>query len=93
MQDNNLQYILYNIPQTSGVPITFDIIEKLEVFGKTINRNILELSLAWVAQQKQVGSVLVGATSPEQIKQNIHAISWEMTESELEEVNKIVLGN
>ena len=29
VQDNNLQYILYNIPQTSGVPITFDIIEKL----------------------------------------------------------------
>ena len=27
--DNNLQYILYHIPQTSGVPITFDIIEKL----------------------------------------------------------------
>ena len=71
----------------------FDVIEKLEVFGKTINRNILELSLAWVAQQKQVGSVLVGATSPEQIKQNIDAISWEMTESELEEVNTIILGN
>ena len=27
--DNNLQYVLYHIPQTSGVPITFDIIEKL----------------------------------------------------------------
>lgn len=27
--DNDLQYILYNIPQTSGVEITFDIIEKL----------------------------------------------------------------
>lgn len=29
VEDNDLQYILYNIPQTSGVPITFDIIEKL----------------------------------------------------------------
>ena len=27
--DNNLHYILYHIPQTSGVPITFDVIEKL----------------------------------------------------------------
>lgn len=27
--DNDLHYILYHIPQTSGVPITFDVIEKL----------------------------------------------------------------
>ena len=27
--DNKLHYILYNIPQTSGVPINFEIIEKL----------------------------------------------------------------
>ena len=31
-----------------------------------IGRNILEISLAWVAHRRQVGSVLVGATSPEQ---------------------------
>ena len=70
-----------------------DTIDKINEFGKKINRNLLEISLAWVAQQDQVGSVLVGATSPDQIKQNIDAISWEMTESELEEVNKAVLGN
>lgn len=29
VEDNDLQYILYNIPQMSGVAITFDIIEKL----------------------------------------------------------------
>lgn len=71
----------------------FDTIDKINEFGKKINRNLLEISLAWVAQQDQVGSVLVGATSPDQIKQNIDAISWEMTESELEEVNKAVLAN
>lgn len=27
--DNNLQYVLYHIPQISGVPITFEIIDKL----------------------------------------------------------------
>ena len=27
--DNNLQYILYHIPQTSGVPISFEVIERL----------------------------------------------------------------
>ena len=29
VEDDDLQYILYNIPQMSGVPITFEIIEKL----------------------------------------------------------------
>ena len=39
-----------------------------------------------------VSSVLVGATSAEQMIQNIEAISWEMSDDEMEKIDQIILG-
>ncbi|HIB25896.1 MAG TPA: aldo/keto reductase, partial [Gammaproteobacteria bacterium] len=52
--------------------------------------NILEMSLSWAANQKQIGSVLVGVTKPEQLIQNIKAISWKMSPEEMESINNIL---
>jgi aryl-alcohol dehydrogenase-like predicted oxidoreductase len=71
----------------------FDLMDKLIEFGKSINRNILELSLCWAANQNQIGSVLVGVTKPEQLIQNVEAISWKMTPEEMESINNILKEN
>ena len=68
----------------------FDIIDKLNDYGSKIGRNILEISLAWVANRNQVASVLVGATSPEQMIQNIEAISWDISEEEIETIDNLL---
>ena len=68
----------------------FDVIEKITEFGKSIDRNILEMSLSWAANQKQIGSVLVGATKSEQLIQNINAISWKMSPEEMDSINNIL---
>ena len=70
----------------------FNLIDEVEVFGKEINRSLLEISLAWVAKREMVSSVLVGATSAEQMIQNIEAISWEMSDDEMEKIDQIILG-
>ena len=70
----------------------FNLIDEVEVFGKEINRSLLEISLAWVAKREMVSSVLVGATSAEQMIQNIEAISWEMSDEEMEKIDQIILG-
>ena len=71
----------------------FDIIDKLNGFGSEIGRNLLEISLAWVANRSQVASVLVGATSPEQMVQNIEAISWNISVEEIQTIDSLVLGD
>ena len=71
----------------------FDLMDKLIEFGKSINRNILELSLCWGANQNQIGSVLVGVTKPGQVMQNVEAISWKMTPEEMESINNILKEN
>ncbi|MBM23796.1 MAG: aldo/keto reductase [Gammaproteobacteria bacterium] len=68
----------------------FDLIDKIIEFGKSIDRNILEISLSWAANQKQIGSVLVGATKSEQLIQNIKAISWKMSPEEMDSINNIL---
>ncbi len=70
----------------------FNLIDEVEVLGKEINKSILEISLAWVAKREMVSSVLVGATSAEQMIQNIEAISWEMSDEEMEKIDQIILG-
>ena len=70
----------------------FNIIDKLNDYGTKIGRNILEMSLAWTANRDQVGSVLVGATSPEQMVQNIKAISWDISKEEIKAIDEIVLN-
>ncbi len=68
----------------------FDVMEKITEFGQSIDRNILEMSLSWAANQKQIGSVLVGATKSEQLIQNINAISWKMSPEEMDSINNIL---
>ena len=68
----------------------FDLMDKIIEFGQSIDRNILEMSLSWAANQKQIGSVLVGATKSEQLIQNINAISWKMSPEEMDSINNIL---
>jgi len=68
----------------------FDLMDKIIEFGNSIDRNILEMSLSWAANQKQIGSVLVGATKSEQLIQNINAISWKMSPEEMDSINNIL---
>ena len=68
----------------------FDVMDKIIEFGQSIDRNILEMSLSWAANQKQIGSVLVGVTKPEQLIQNINAISWKMSPEEMDSINNIL---
>ena len=70
----------------------FNIKDKVEEYGEQIGKSLLEISLAWVAKRKMVSSVLVGASSPEQMIQNINAISWEMSDEEMEKIDQIILG-
>ena len=49
-----------------------------------------ELAQAWLMAQSPVCSVITGATSLEQMLQNVTAASWTLTRAELDEVNAIL---
>jgi aryl-alcohol dehydrogenase-like predicted oxidoreductase len=65
------------------------IAEKLEDFVKARDKTMLELAFSWLLAQTPVASVIAGATSPEQLTQNVKAGEWVLTPDELAEVSRI----
>lgn len=70
-------------------PENFAKIERLEEFARGRGRTMLELATSWLAMQAQVASVISGATSPDQVAENVKACGWKLSADELAEVDKI----
>lgn len=67
----------------------FDLLERLERFASESGHTILELAISWLAARPEVASVIAGATRPEQVKANVAALSWDLSEGELEEIDAV----
>jgi aryl-alcohol dehydrogenase-like predicted oxidoreductase len=67
----------------------FDVIEALESYAKDHGHTVLELAIAWLAAKPAVASVISGATKAEQIRANVNAASWVLSDEEVREVDAI----
>ncbi|WP_293910357.1 aldo/keto reductase [Deinococcus sp.] len=61
----------------------------LQDFAARQGRSLLELAFSWLAAQPSVSSIIAGATTPEQVAQNIGAVGWQLGAAELTEVDQI----
>jgi aryl-alcohol dehydrogenase-like predicted oxidoreductase len=67
-----------------------DKVEKLIAFAESHGHTLLELAFSWLLSREMVSSVIAGATKPEQVRANANAPVWDLTEAELDEINRIV---
>ena len=67
----------------------FAILDRLDEFARKHSHSLLELAIGWLATQPEISSVISGATSPDQVKQNVKAIDWHLTAEEMQEVDKL----
>jgi len=61
----------------------FDKIEALETFAAERDLTMIDVAIGGLAAQPAVASVIAGATSPDQIAQNVRAGLWEPTAADL----------
>ncbi len=66
-----------------------DVVEALAKWGADHGRTLLEIAIGALAAQPTVGSVIAGATTPEQVQANAAAGSWEPTEADLAAIDAI----
>jgi len=67
-----------------------DEIEALNMLAKERGQTLAQMALSWVLKDREITSVLIGASKPEQIVENIAAINQTgFTAEELEEINTI----
>jgi aryl-alcohol dehydrogenase-like predicted oxidoreductase len=67
----------------------YETLRKLESFAEQRGKTMVDLAIGWLASLPHVGSVIAGATKPEQVTQNVAAGNWRLNAEELAEVDAI----
>ena len=67
----------------------FAMLERLDEFAKSHGHSILELAVGWLASKPIVSSVISGATTPDQVTDNVKATAWRLSADEMKDVDKI----
>jgi aryl-alcohol dehydrogenase-like predicted oxidoreductase len=65
------------------------LVEALGRFAESRGHSILELAMSWTAHRGVVASVIAGATTPEQVRANADAARWLLTDSDLDEIDRL----
>jgi len=68
----------------------WDKIEALSAFGAERGHSLVEVAIAGLATRPAVGSVIAGATTPDQIRANAKAGSWQLTADDITALNAIL---
>lgn len=63
-------------------------VERLIEFAEARGHTILELAFSWLLSRREVGSVIAGATRPEQVRANAAAGAWQLSAADLAEVDR-----
>jgi aryl-alcohol dehydrogenase-like predicted oxidoreductase len=67
----------------------WDRIEKLRAFADERGIGMVSVAIGWLAAQRSIGSVIAGATTPEQAIANANAAQWHPTEEDLQVLDEI----
>ena len=67
-------------------------VEALRTFANSRAHTLLDLSFAWLLSHSVIASVIAGATKPEQVKANVAAAEWRMSEVDCAAVEAILKG-
>jgi aryl-alcohol dehydrogenase-like predicted oxidoreductase len=65
-------------------------VEALTTLAEKFGRSLLDLAIGGLAARPVTGSVIAGATKPEQVSANVRAGSWTLTDDELAAVDEVV---
>jgi aryl-alcohol dehydrogenase-like predicted oxidoreductase len=66
-----------------------EMVERLAAFCAQRGRTTLDLAFGWLLARPYVASVIAGATTPEQVRQNAGALRWQLTADEIAAVELI----
>ncbi len=68
----------------------FDAADKLKKLAEEYGRPMNEMALNWLRQKPEVTSIIGGASTVEQLEQNIHCITWDIDEEMMNRIEEII---
>lgn len=64
----------------------FDRLDRWRSFADSRGHSLTELAIGWLLSHPEVGPVIAGASSQEQVRLNVSAAGWRLTGEEMDEV-------
>jgi aryl-alcohol dehydrogenase-like predicted oxidoreductase len=64
-------------------------VEKLAAFAAQRGKALLDVAVAWLAAKRPVSSVIAGASTPEQVEQNVRAAAWKLTAEDVAAIDAL----
>jgi aryl-alcohol dehydrogenase-like predicted oxidoreductase len=75
--------------EQAGSDEQFDVIEALQAYAEERGVGLLDVAIAGLAAQPAVGSVIAGATRPEQVAANVAALRWQPSAEDLAALDRV----
>lgn len=76
-------------PGTINEAQGYDIVEALDEIAQAHNASVAQAALNWLLRKPGVTSVIVGARNEKQLRDNLAAATWTMTEQEVKRLDDI----
>ncbi|MEQ9454694.1 MAG: aldo/keto reductase [Phycisphaeraceae bacterium] len=67
----------------------FEAIAGVRAIAERVGHSMTDVSIAWLLAQPTVASVLVGASSPDQVKKNAAAVEVKLSQADLDELSRL----
>lgn len=69
--------------------LLFDVVDVLDEIAKETGKSIAQISLNWLLQRPTVANIVIGARNEEQLKQNLGAVGWNLTEDQVARLDAV----
>jgi aryl-alcohol dehydrogenase-like predicted oxidoreductase len=87
-------------PETSRLPATrqagppvddgylFDVVDALDGVAAETGRSVPQVALNWLLQRPSVSSIIIGARNEAQLRDNLGAVGWQLTEAQVRRLDE-----
>jgi aryl-alcohol dehydrogenase-like predicted oxidoreductase len=65
-----------------------DIVEVLDELQEETGKTISQISLNWLLQRPTVSNIIIGARNEEQLKQNLDAVGWNLSQEQIKKLDQ-----
>jgi aryl-alcohol dehydrogenase-like predicted oxidoreductase len=69
---------------------SLDKVAELKKIADQMGIHMVDLALAWILAKKEMTSVIIGASKPEQVEQNVKAVDIELSQDVQKEIDRIL---
>ncbi len=68
----------------------FNCVEELKEIAREIGKPLSQVAINWLIAQKEVGPVICGAQTPQQIEENVRSTTWKLEEKTIKKIEMVL---